>query len=99
MGTDEGKRSQRFWSGFAEISGAFASESTIAWPKVTSQDAGNGRALVKIAPGDSSYRHKARYLFLKHGSIFLSADRPRAVGVWSSRGGSASPPVTNSNER
>lgn len=54
------------WSGFAEISGAFASESTIAWPKVTSQDAGNGRTLVKFASGDSSYRHKARYLFLKH---------------------------------
>ncbi|MBY5871330.1 hypothetical protein HFN53_04755 [Rhizobium leguminosarum] len=54
------------WSGFAEISGTFALESAIAWPKVRTEDAGDGRALIKIASADRPYRHSARYRFLKH---------------------------------
>ncbi|NTE57481.1 hypothetical protein G6M78_20680 [Agrobacterium tumefaciens] len=58
------------WTGFAEVSGAFASDSTIAWPKVATEDAGDGRAVIKIAFADSSYRHNAEYIFLKHRLAF-----------------------------
>ena len=53
------------WVGFAEVSAALTCESAIAWPKLKSEDVGDGRAVVK-ASGEGAYGHTASYRFLGH---------------------------------